>query len=1265
MKLSNDYILTVNNIKNKILNLNFNFSDSEIIIIKLEKELLSLVAETLSGDYSNWQTVSISFCDKLFNDEFNEYLNEKLIVNYYKKMIDAESLNNSFDESGMLSDGSISQLENYFKTKLKDNAYKLSVYCLPASLLKIIVDEGRFDILNSIKSISNIYDETLEKIRNNYLKTNNPVAPVLIQYLNKLNLPIDHFNLSQYLEMYNYHEFSAENFDELLNKINSEKDLLSIKTNWINIFSKLNDEQKNTLATVLLDKKHFHPVILNNISINGDNYENIVNKVVDAIGNGIIVNRYFMHDFDFIYNHNQVLQDDRIIEALIKNGYLSIAVQIPNFKKYEKLTIELVNSNPEKYKNIDFTNSRKLNEYQDLLLELIKIGNESALWLSNGIDKSSIFIKEEALKGNVNDIPYFLMSNVEFLNQMICDGFIDIVFSKINKIKLPADVRLTEQAEQIIIEHAENSLEFAVYLVSEHASLIINSDTLLKFFLQINDKLVEILLNKIYHVEEKHFNCSEDVFYVVKEYLVKKYNLNSEHFEQCKNNFGPSIIKFIINDNIQKFINLPDEQFNALVKLFPRLEIDMVDIEKIYDSLKQYEFSKKFPDVVSIFANINHSLSDNDNKYLVYINDLLTVMDEKFYKKIDESYPGISNIIKDNPQSFMLVCINNIKNGAIVEKEKYLEILHTITNYYIAYKREDYRNTYDIFNDLSLPYNLDEKDIEKQYINHYLLNSCRDIIVERLSFKGYDSELISDCIDYYQLGKRNFSEERLSQIKKLIKDLIFEAKKLVQVTGISNNLIEIMDSHDLIKRKYYVKTNTKDTFSILSNLRLDVLTKILENENAYNTLLKYMEKYKLHVFPDYFKEFMKSKDIDISLEAIEISGFISYFGEIYEMEKKRLLALGKDETDINLSIVPIIKYAEAYSAVSSIYNQFLGSEDARYVKANPTPNSAVKHTNGNERLDLAINCTLKNFERTEITVPAFNEIVKFNSDDKKTKKMRVVVGNFTHPSNITHGERTGACMRIGGVGETLFDFCLEDKNGFHIRFEDADTGEYISRVSGFRNGNSVFLNELRYSCNLDLFSNEDVVNACKEVASMLVQKSLDSSCPIDNVFLHDAYATSGMNLEKHSLNITNNKEGLKRFYSDIGTKAIVLASNKVPFEVVDFDKSSVPVYSLAREVIYQSSDNNKIRNMINRVHAVKQALNGVAPEYVDGVNFDEGLYYGMANQDWYVYIDNLGNVHEELINIDARALEELEEAKKQLLELSQTYNQTASGLKVG
>jgi hypothetical protein len=260
--------------------------------------------------------------------------------------------------------------------------------------------------------------------------------------------------------------------------------------------------------------------------------------------------------------------------------------------------------------------------------------------------------------------------------------------------------------------------------------------------------------------------------------------------------------------------------------------------------------------------------------------------------------------------------------------------------------------------------------------------------------------------------------------------------------------------------------------------------------------------------------------------------------------------------------------------------------------------------------------------------------------------MHLVVGNFTHPSNLTHGERTGACMRIGGVGETLFQFALDNPNGFHIRFEDPSNNGYISRVTGFRNGNTVFLNELRDSCNKDKYSNDDVIDACTQAAKELIELSKDSSCPIENVVVHRAYATIDMKSPMEYLGVDNIKEGLPQFYSDVSSSAIILATSasKGKFTPLDFDKSRVPTYQPLREKPKVVKNIQEASNKINRVNSVKCLLAGENYEYIEPMQFTNGLIYAIVSHDWYIYVDEKGNILYNCMDIDPRAKEEFAEA---------------------
>lgn len=128
----------------------------------------------------------------------------------------------------------------------------------------------------------------------------------------------------------------------------------------------------------------------------------------------------------------------------------------------------------------------------------------------------------------------------------------------------------------------------------------------------------------------------------------------------------------------------------------------------------------------------------------------------------------------------------------------------------------------------------------------------------------------------------------------------------------------------------------------------------------------------------------------------------------------------------------------------------LGEENAKLINTNPSPNAVVGDVRY-ERNKLSFDYLKVMYNRNKVNVPPIDEDITLENG----KVINVNVGNFTNPINLTYGERTGACMRIKGAGADLFDFCLRNDAGFHIRFSTND-GRFVSRVSGFRVGNTVF-----------------------------------------------------------------------------------------------------------------------------------------------------------------------------------------------------------------
>ena len=293
---------------------------------------------------------------------------------------------------------------------------------------------------------------------------------------------------------------------------------------------------------------------------------------------------------------------------------------------------------------------------------------------------------------------------------------------------------------------------------------------------------------------------------------------------------------------------------------------------------------------------------------------------------------------------------------------------------------------------------------------------------------------------------------------------------------------------------------------------------------------------------------------------------------------------------------------------------------------------------------------LRMIELNEITIPSF---IHDHETNKETKtKLRVTVGNRADSRNLTHGERTGACMRAYGHADSLFEFCNLDPRGFHIVFTDPETNEYVSRVSGFRNGNTVFLNQLRNSTS-SKYTNQDVIDACKAAAEQLIERSKDSDMPIENVVASPYYALQGY--ETQQLSQHNIGEGVYTGYKDVNSNAVVLATTgenglAVPLKL---DGENQPVYEPVRlqpreYSAEQITDGIKIS--MQRITSIKQCLeNKENKDYYKTMDFDyeilDTIYvYAIIGQDWYVALDSNGNIIHEIAVQNEHSIEELNEA---------------------
>jgi translation elongation factor EF-1beta len=299
---------------------------------------------------------------------------------------------------------------------------------------------------------------------------------------------------------------------------------------------------------------------------------------------------------------------------------------------------------------------------------------------------------------------------------------------------------------------------------------------------------------------------------------------------------------------------------------------------------------------------------------------------------------------------------------------------------------------------------------------------------------------------------------------------------------------------------------------------------------------------------------------------------------------------------------------------------------------------------------------IKCYNRNRVSVPSFDENITVNN-----KTINVVVGNFTNPINLTYGERTESCMRSGGDGDSLYNYCLNNDNGFHIRFTDPKTGEFISRISGFRNGNTVFLNQLRNSV-LDNYDINDLLEICKKTSKEIIERSKNSEFPIDNVVVSydkekmEKYGVIPTDLNVSKTSITENQN----IWFDLSPKtAVVLSSSNedntlVPIKL-GLDKISY--YPVIRDKIKISLNSNE---GINHIEAVEQMLSGKRLDDISLPNNEYDVcYYG---EDWYVAITKDGNIVKKIMSKSKdyeSAFEEMSVALNNIENVEKIFNETS------
>ena len=715
----------------------------------------------------------------------------------------------------------------------------------------------------------------------------------------------------------------------------------------------------------------------------------------------------------------------------------------------------------------------------------------------------------------------------------------------------------------------------------------------------IDDKNYVLEILKHSFIKGKY---KDDMFFIF-QIFAEKYNLNLNHLIELAKALDCSILGKVENENIVQAINLDDDSFRKYLNLLNEnnLVFGPSAMSSILNSFLNRRFSITYPDKVSIFTNTLNAAANDDINYVVSaINEVLSKIDITKYNITDQE----------------------LVNGVMAGNEKIIDLYNKMTYEYLNIERNNYvnSNSLELLPNITKPrYEINE--LVKQIIHikpiymimddlNALLNKESKMLTSDEIYILNNKDILKQLVQFKKESNYNLDPNLRKYLKPFtnILKICYHNVQPHKDSGYDINLSYVSN----VKVDYdYPDVYFPNVVEILSYIDVNKLKKfIFSNPQMEKELNSYLKKYGILAW-DCFNMRSLENDMDIELSYSVLGSLISNFSYIMNAKQE------KEQTGERFGLITDLALASYIDSDALIYPCLFKNDNYKYIASNPRPNTSP--LSKQERLKEAIKCLKIMHERNYITVPPVNEDFELSSG----KRINICLGNTNDPINLTYGERTKACMRIGGAGKTLFNFCLENENGFHISFNHPDTGEFISRVSCYRNGNTLFMNQLRFSTNKE-YSNDMIKEACELIAQKIIELTKDSNYPIKNVLASDGFAFS--DTATVHINCSNPKAGFEQdFYSDVHSNVVVVATAKNNKELLPIELG--PDKSVKYEV-----GRSPIRKYISNDASIAVAHIEVLDSYLSGVSIDEikidkkAVLFAYVGEDWYVALTTDGQI---------------------------------------
>lgn len=919
---------------------------------------------------------------------------------------------------------------------------------------------------------------------------------------------------------------------------------------------------------------------------------------------------------------------NNIIDELIKNGYVLSFNSPLLLRSNLKLVLSSINKKPD------------IVEYvPDSLYSNLEIDQASYNKLSNEILalRPAINYQDKEMMRTVLE-KLFISKNKKEFNKFIGDSDSNKYLDRLSSL----------YSDSLSISPTVNSLkkvlmEFTELQWEDHRSKNMNN------YSNIFSKICNELQN---NHNFDNINNKLDFMYNMKKSLGNRFDLLLKAMNEYHLIYHHKLNKSIdeSRDTIARlsalYVSISKENYKKKM-----LMDDMKDIKKMFIPRKDHPLVHKKIVEYKQMQNFKELYWDKNTDVCNYINEIKNKYSECF----DKDY------LNDLINRFLL--INKLKKDSISDLancdndiDKYLEKKKLINGY------NRYLEAKKLVNRLNKGY----IKYTDQELNRYV-----DII-------KFDS---SKNIYYYcgtvyskeQIDEYNKYNKELLMFEEIKKEIVFKAKEIYSSFDISNKELKEISNELIFDDEYFEfdKEYVANTFSV--DDLIDRCTKkasfiskdSILDDDAYQLLRKYIIDNGLIWFLLAMGEYRESlKNIGISKD--ELINTFDYMKGAFELSKVLKYEF-KTYKDM-LLMLEIVSCANAKTiAILGVDNILKLIRNMSYSKEKP-----VDVVNAAREL-VANMCT-----RDYSTVPYISGDVNgyhYSMYDSQDNDI------------LFSGIDTDSCFRIGGYDNDFLHYCALDKNGFIIKITNS-LGEFIGRAAGFRNGNAVYINQLRtiYDSGGTGYEGKDKLekkelietfyDACRNIINTS-QNNPNEKDKIDYVFVTKSYllkhiesnvdwlirkkiGKKPMDLksndwENFSENTKNLKESLEEgyFMTDYGIYPIICVAtsktNKIGFKSV-VKKDVVALYPRKRNpIIISSVLNEDINSKINKIRGIYSYKNKI--KYQDILNIYGSKYF--VGDNWYIIYYPDGRTDGIVLDNDKKASIEYEEVMKAINDTKQ------------